>query len=125
MQFRPLRRNGRSSQGRRGSATTTTTTAAAATTTRGRGGRSAGKKEAEREEDHYDTLPAVSVECTISAGAGIRFRVNGTVTTPAAYKALLRSTLGFENPCFFIQQARATALAAERPTVLWGYLQVR
>lgn len=62
------------------------------------------------------------VECSISSKA-IKFRVNGKLLSHKKYKALIRISFGFDQPCFFIQQSKATSLAAAAPAQLWGYLQ--
>ncbi len=63
------------------------------------------------------------VQCSIDSSA-ITFRLNGKLIGQSKYKAFLRSAFGgFEQPCFFIQQSKATALAGAAPSVLWTYLQ--
>ena len=78
----------------------------------------------DRQPPSIDSQPKrfKNVECSISSKA-IKFRVNGKLLSHKKYKAFIRIAFGFDQPCFFIQQSKATSLAAAGPTQLWGYLQ--
>ena len=69
-----------------------------------------------------EDLTNTQVQCTISSKS-IKYKLNGTNVTQQHYKEYLRANLGFETPCFFIQQSKATSLAAADPVGLLKYLQ--
>jgi len=64
----------------------------------------------------------IVVECNIST-TSLKYRLNHRVVTATKYRQFLRKQFGFDTPCFFIEQSRATSLTHAPPPVLWSYLQ--